>query len=86
MADEVDPGSDSKIGSAVAGVRVVGAERICTGSRSSPILSALMTHVMDLTVKIWPSCGRNEEPTEKAILFNKETTRKPLPVLELRTR
>ena len=79
MADEVDPGSDSKIGSAVAGVRVVGAERICTGSRSSPTPSALMTHVMDPTVKIWLGCGRNEEPTEKAILFDIETARIPLP-------
>ena len=77
MADEVDPGSGYEIGSAVTGARVVGAERICTGSRSSPTPSALMTHVMDPTVKIWPGCGRNEEPAEKAILFDKETTRKP---------
>ena len=79
MADEVDPGSGSEIGSAVIGVRVVGAERICTGSRSSPTPSALMTHVMDLTMKIWLGCGRDEEPIEKTILFDKETTRKPLP-------
>ena len=38
-----------------------------------------MTHEMDLTVKIWPGYGRDEEPTEKAILFDKETTRTPLP-------
>ena len=30
-------------------------------------------------MKIWPSYGRDEEPTEKAILFDKETTRTPLP-------
>ena len=75
MADEVDPGSDSEIGSAVAGAGVVGAERIYTGSRSSPTPSALMTHEMDPTVKIWPGCGRDKEPVEKAILFNKETAR-----------
>ena len=79
MADEVDPGSGSEIGSAVAGARVVGAERICTGLRSSPTPSALMTHVMDPTVKIWPGCGRDEEPAEKTILFGKETARTPLP-------
>ena len=79
MADEVDPGSGSEIGSAVAGARVVGAERICTGSSSSPTPSALMTHVMDPTVKIWPGYGRNEEPAGKAILFDKETARTPLP-------
>ena len=79
MADEVDSGSGSKIGSAVAGARVVGAERICTGSRSSPTPSALITHVMDPTVKIWPGYGRDEETMEKAILFDKETIRTPLP-------
>ena len=79
MADEVDPGSGSEIGSAVAGARVVGAERICTGLRSSPTPSALMTHVMDLTMKIWLGCGRDEEHAEKAILFDKETARTPLP-------
>ena len=79
MADEVYPGSGSEIGSAVVGVRVVSAERICTDSRSSPTPSVLMTHVMDPTVKIWPGYGRNEEPTEKAILFDKETARTPLP-------
>ena len=77
MADGVDPGSGSEIGSMVVGARVVGAERICTYSKSSPTPSALMTHVMDPTVKIWPGCGRDEEPIEKAILFDKETTRRP---------
>ena len=79
MADEVDPGSGSEIGSTVAGARVVGAERICTSSRSSPTLSAFMTHVMDPTVKIWLGCGRDEEPTEKALLLDKEIARTPLP-------
>ena len=79
MADEVDPGSGSEIGSAVTGARVVGAERICTGLRSSPTPSALMTHVMDPTVKIWPGYRRDEEPVEKAILFDKETACTPLP-------
>ena len=58
---------------------VIGADMICTGSRSSLTLSALMTHEMDLTVKIWSGYRRDEEPTEKAILFDKETARKPLP-------
>ena len=58
---------------------VVGTERICTGSRSSPTLSALMVHEIDLTVKIWLGYGRDEEPVEKAILFDKEPARKPLP-------
>ena len=38
-----------------------------------------MTHEMDPTVKIWPGCGRDEEPMEKAIVFDKETARTPLP-------
>ena len=79
MADGVNLGSGSEIGSAVVDARVVGAEPICTGSRSSPTPSALMTHVMDPTVKIWPGYGRDEEPTKKVILFDKETTRTPLP-------
>ena len=79
MADGVDPGSSSEIGSVAVDVRVVGAEQICTGSRSSPTPSALMTHVMDLTVKIWSGYGRDEEPAEKTILFDKETARTPLP-------
>jgi hypothetical protein len=37
-----------------------------------------MTHEMDPTVKIWPGCGRDKEPVEKAILFNKEITCTPL--------
>ena len=86
MADEVDPGSGSEIGSTVVGARVVGAEWICTGSRSSPTPSALMTHVMDPTVKIWPGYGRNEDPAEKAILFDKETARTPLPSTHTPTR
>ena len=36
-----------------------------------------MTHVMDPTVKIWPGYGRDEEPAEKAILFDKEIARTP---------
>ena len=58
---------------------MVGAEWICTGSISSPTPSALMTHVMDPTVKIWLGHGRNEEPTKKDILFDKKTARTPLP-------
>ena len=38
-----------------------------------------MTHEMDPTMKIWPGYGRDEEPAEKAILFDKETARTPLP-------
>jgi len=58
---------------------VVGVEPICPGSRSSSTPSALMTHEMDLTMKIWLGYERDEEPTEKTILFDKETTRTPLP-------
>jgi len=58
---------------------VVGTEPIYPGSRSSLTPSALMTHEMDPTVKIWPGCGRDKEPVEKAILFDKETARNPLP-------
>ena len=76
---EGDLGGGSEIGSAVAGVGVIGVELICTGSMSSLTLSALMTHEMDPTVKIWPGCGRDEEPAEKAILFDKETSCTPLP-------
>ena len=54
-------------------------ELICTGSRSSLTLSALMIHEIDPTMKIWSGYGRDEEPAEKAILFDKETTCKPLP-------
>ena len=79
MADGADLGSGSKIGSVVVDARVVGAEPIYTGSRSSPTPSVLMTHVMDPTMKIWPGCGRDEEPTKKTILFDKETAHTPLP-------
>ena len=79
MADGADLESGSEIGSTVADARVVSAEQICTGLRSSPTPSVLMTHVMDLTVKIWPGCGRDEEPAEKTILFDKETAHTPLP-------
>ena len=58
---------------------MIGAELICTGSTSSLTPSALMTHEMDPTMKICPGCGRDEEPTEKVILFDKKTARKPLP-------
>ena len=58
---------------------MIGAESICAGSRSSLTPSALMIHEIDLTVKIWPGYGRDKEPTEKAILFDKETAHKPLP-------
>ena len=58
---------------------MVGAEWIYTGSRSSPTPSALITHVMDLTMKIWPGYGRDEEPAKKTILFDKETARTSLP-------
>ena len=58
---------------------MVGTEQICTGSRSSLTPSVLMTHMMDPTVKIWSGYGRDEEPTEKAILFDKKTSRTTLP-------
>ena len=54
---------------------MIDAETICAGSRSSLTPSALMTHEMDPTVKIWLGCGRDKEPTEKAILFDEETAR-----------
>ena len=38
-----------------------------------------MIHEIDPTVKIWLGCGRDEEPTEKAILFDKEIAHRPLP-------
>ena len=44
---------------------MIGVESICTGSMSSPTLSALMIHEIDLTVKIWLGYGRDEEPTKK---------------------
>ena len=58
----------------VIGAGVIGAESICTGSRSSLTLSALMIHEIDPTVKIWPGCRRDEEPVEKTILFDKENS------------
>ena len=58
---------------------MISVELICTGSRSSPTPSVLMIHKINLTMKIWPGCGRDEEPVKKAILFDKETTRTPLP-------
>ena len=58
---------------------MAGVEPIYPGSRSSPTPSVLMTHKMDLTMKIWPGYGRDEETMEKAILFDKETIRTPLP-------
>ena len=58
---------------------MIEAESIYTGSRSSPTPSALMIHEIDPTVKIWPGCGRDEEPMKKAILFDKETAQTPLP-------
>ena len=30
-------------------------------------------------MKIWLGCGRDKEPVEKAIFFDKEIARKPLP-------
>ena len=58
---------------------MIGVESICTDSRSSPTPLALMIHEINPTVKIWLGCWRDKEPTEKAILFDKETTRKSLP-------
>ena len=46
---------------------------------STPTPSILMIHEIDPTVKIWLGYGRDEEPTEKAILFDEETARTPLP-------
>ena len=53
---------------------MISVESIYTGLRSSLTPSALMIHEIDPTVKIWPSYERDEEPMEKAILFDKETT------------
>ena len=79
MVDEGDLRSGSEIRSAVAVAGMIGAESICTNSRSSPTLSALMIHEIDLTVKIWPGCGRDEEPAKSTILFDMETACTPLP-------
>ena len=48
-------------------------------SMISPSLSALMIQEIDPTMKIWLGYGRDEEPVEKTILFDKETARSPLP-------
>ena len=58
---------------------MIGAESIYTGSMSSPSPSALMTQEIDLTMKIWLGCGRDEEPAKHTILFDMETARTPLP-------
>ena len=58
---------------------VISIESIYTGSMSSPTLSVLMIHEIDLTVKIWPDCGRDKEPVERTILFDIETACTPLP-------
>ena len=46
---------------------------------SSLTPSTLTIHEIDPTVKIWSGYRRDEEPTEKVILFDKETARSPLP-------
>ena len=58
---------------------MIDAVSIYTGSMSSLTPSALMIHEIDPTMKIWPGYGRDEEPVEKAILFDKEIARNPLP-------
>ena len=58
---------------------MIGTESICAGSRSSPTPSVLMIQEIDPTMKIWLGCGRDKEPIEKAILFDKEIARSPLP-------
>ena len=75
MTSEVVPRSDLPL--QVCGV--VGAESICTGLMISPSPSALMTHKIDPTVKIWPGFGEDEEPAKCTILFVMETTCTPLP-------
>ena len=52
VVGEDDLGGGSEIEFAVAGVGMIDAESICTGSMSSLTPSALMTHEMDLTMKI----------------------------------
>ena len=47
-----------------------------SGSQTPRVLQ--MIHEIDPTMKIWPGYGRDEEPMEKAILFNKETICKSL--------
>ena len=58
---------------------MISVESICTGSMSSPTLSALMIHEINPTMKIWPGCGRDEEPVECTILFDIETALTPQP-------
>ena len=58
---------------------MIGVALICTGSMSSLTPSALMIQEINPAVKIWSGCGRDEEPIEKAILFDKEIARSPLP-------
>ena len=65
IVDEGDLRGGSKIRSAVAGVGVIGAVLIYTGLMSSPTPLALIIQEIDPTVKIWPGCGRDEEPMEK---------------------
>ena len=79
VVDEGDLRDGSEIGSAVVGVGVIGAVLIRTGSMSSLTLSVLMIHEIKPTVKIWPGCGRDEEPAKRTILFDMETARTPLP-------
>ena len=79
VVGEDDLGGGSRIGSAVAGVGVVGVESICTGLMISPFPSALMTQEIDPTVKIWSGFGEDEEPEKCTILFVMETARTPLP-------
>ena len=79
MVDEGDLGGSFEIGSAVAGAGMTGAKSICTGSRSSSTLSALMVHEIDPTMKIWPGFGVDEEPAKRTILFVIETACTPLP-------
>ena len=64
---------------------MIGTESIYVGSGSSPTPSALMIQEIDPTVKIWPGYGRDEEPEEKAILFDKETSRIPYLARQLST-
>ena len=58
---------------------MISAELICASSRSSLTPLTLMIHEIDLTVKIWSGCGRDEELAEKANLFDREIARNPLP-------
>ena len=53
---------------------MISAGTICTDSRSSSTPSALMIHEIDPTMKTWPGYGRDEEPIEKTILFDKENS------------